>query len=70
MPVNSPKALTAAARLPEDLREVYGRFVSEYEFVTFKRFGRGYVAYEVLADLILAGWRPSADPHPDSPFAS
>ena len=36
--------------------------------MTFQRFRRGYVAYEVLADLILAGWRPSADPDQSSPL--
>ena len=68
MPVDSPKCLEAADRLPESLREIYLRFVEEYEFATFKRFGRGYVAYQVLADLVLAGWRPTAERHPDSPL--
>lgn len=62
----SPKAQAAAERLPEDLREVYWQFVEEYAFLTHTRYGRGYVAYEILADLVLAGWRPSAERHEDS----
>jgi len=46
--------------LPEDLRAVYRQLVEEYEYLTSVHYGRGYVAYKVLADLILAGWRPSA----------
>jgi len=68
MPVNrdSPKARAASERLPEDLRPVYWRMVEEYAFLTQVTYGRGYVAYDILADMVLAGWRPSADPHPDS----
>ena len=66
MPAESPKYRAAEGRVPEDLRPVFQRLVKEYEFLTALRYGRGYVAYEVLADLILAGWRPGATPHPDS----
>jgi hypothetical protein len=34
----------------------------EYAFLTHTRYGRGYVAYDVLADLVLAGWRPQCRP--------
>lgn len=49
---------------------MFARIVNEYEFLTKLRYGRGYVAYEVLADLVLAGWRPSAEPNPDSQLAA
>jgi len=62
----SPKSLAAEARLPDDLKPVYRRLVEEYAFLTKVRHGRGYVAYEVVADLVLAGWRPSASPTPGS----
>lgn len=41
--------------------------MKEYSYCTHLRYGQGYVAYHVIADLNLAGWRPSAPPHPDSP---
>ncbi|HOD51977.1 MAG TPA: hypothetical protein PK384_05065 [Candidatus Latescibacteria bacterium] len=63
---DSPKAKAAADRLPEDLREVYWRMVEEYAFLTHTRYGRGYVAYDILADMVLAGWRPSAERNPKS----
>ena len=56
---SSAKFLAAEARLPEQLRSIYRQFVEEYAFHTNVRYGRGYVAYEVLADLVQAGWRPS-----------
>jgi hypothetical protein len=30
-----------------------------------KRYGQGYVAYIVLADLIRVGWRHTAEPLPE-----
>ena len=36
--------------------------VKDYKFATVRRFGQGYVAYSVLADLIRVGWRHSAGP--------
>lgn len=62
----SAKSLAAEARLPNELKPTYRRLVDEYAYLTHMRYGRGYVAYEVIADLVLAGWRPSAEPHPDS----
>jgi hypothetical protein len=66
MPVDSPKYRAAATRLPEELRPTFERLMREYEFLTALRYGRGYVAYDVLADLVLAGWRLSGPPHPAS----
>lgn len=70
MPTDSPKSNEAEARLPEELRTVYRQMVQQYEFLTHIRYGRGYVAYEVLAEMVLAGWRPSGDMHPLSRLAS
>lgn len=66
MSVTSAKYKEAADRLPDELRTDFERLVKEYEFLTQIHFGRGYVAYQVLADLILAGWRPSAEVHSKS----
>ena len=69
MPIDSPKSKEAEAKLPEELRPVYQQMVQDYEFLTQVQYGRGYVAYEVLAQMVLAGWRPSAEVHKASVFA-
>ncbi len=69
MPVDTAKSKEAEAKLPEELRPVYRQMVQQYEFFTHVRFGRGYVAYEVLAEMVLAGWRPSGDMHSSSRLA-
>jgi len=56
----------AEETLPEELKPVFRRFVEEYEYLTSVHYGRGYVAYRVLADLVVAGWRPSAERGPGS----
>jgi hypothetical protein len=66
MPVTSQKYKEAEAMLPDDLKAILKRFVEEYEYLTMTHYGRGYVAYKVLADLVLAGWRPSATRMPGS----
>lgn len=57
----SPKYQIVRDSLPEELHEVYRHLVAEYSFHTEAKYGRGYVAYAVLAELIRDGWRPSAD---------
>ena len=54
----SPKYLEARESLPEELRAIYDRLVLEYSFQTEVSYGRGYVAYRVLAALVRDGWRP------------
>jgi hypothetical protein len=66
MPSTSQKFLEAEAQLPDDLKPIFARLVKEYEFLTAIHYGRGYVAYKVLADLVLAGWRPSDPRHEQS----
>jgi len=58
----SEKYQKALNGLPEELRGVYDDLVSQYSWHTTKLFGRGYVAYEVLASLVRNGWRLSAKP--------
>ncbi len=64
MATDSPKYRAAESKLPQELRAVYREMVRQYEFLTHVRYGRGYVAYEVLAEMVLAGWRLSGDVHP------
>ncbi len=50
--------------LPDDLKPVFDELVEDYKFATIKlkRYGQGYVAYIVLADLVRVGWRHVAEP--------
>lgn len=54
----SQKYLSAKESLPKNLHAIYDQLVEEYIFHTEKHYGRGYVAYTVLADLVKDGWRP------------
>lgn len=58
----SPKFIAARESLPPDLRPIYDRLVDEYAYHTAIRYGKGYVAYSVLAALVKAGWRPEPEP--------
>ncbi len=60
----SEKYQAARDSLREELREVYRQMVLDYVFHTTRRYGRGYVAYEVLADMIREGWRPGPSDSP------
>ena len=55
----SEKYKAAKESLPVELQEVYRQLVAEYSFQTTVKYGRGYVAYEVLAELVRSGWRPT-----------
>jgi len=50
--------------LPEELRNMYEALGADYSWATASRYGRGYVAYEALADLVCAGWRKEATEEP------
>ena len=54
----SEKYFSAKESLPKNLHSIYDQLVEEYIFHTEKRYGRGYVAYIVLADLVRDGWKP------------
>ncbi len=56
--LKSQKYLSAKESLPKNLHAIYDQLVKEYMFHTEKRYGRGYVAYNVLADLVRDGWVP------------
>ncbi|MCK5607439.1 hypothetical protein KAR91_36480 [Candidatus Pacearchaeota archaeon] len=58
----SEKQLQARNGLPEELKPIFDDFVADYKYAATLRHGRPYISYVVLADLIRAGWRPSADP--------
>lgn len=62
MPIDSEKSKQAEAKLPSELKPIYRQMVQDYEFQTKVKYGKGYVAYDVLAEMVLAGWRPAAEP--------
>ncbi len=62
MPTGSSKYREAEESLPKELRPTYKNLVEQYEYMTTLYYGRGYVAYKVLAELVLAGWRLSGEP--------
>lgn len=59
MPVESVRYRKAEGRLPENLKPILRQLTEQYEYFTTLHYGRGYVAYQVLADLVLTGWRPT-----------
>lgn len=62
MSLASPQYLEAEGRLPKELKPIMRQLTQEYEYFTTVHYGRGYVAYPVLADLVLSGWRPTEEP--------
>ncbi len=58
----SEKYHKAKESLPDNLKPVYEEFVKQYAFHTEILYGRGYVAYSVLAALVRDGWRHAAEP--------
>jgi hypothetical protein len=66
MPATSQKYKDVEATLPEEMKPIFRRLVEEYEYLTALYYGQGYVAYKVLAELVIAGWRPSAQASPGS----
>lgn len=59
----SLKKQEARESLPAELQPIYNELVKDYRWATSRRYGSGYVAYSMLADLVRAGWRPSAREH-------
>jgi len=66
----SLKEAAARDELPESLREHYDAMVADYRFVCEKRYSRAWVNYEILAEMVLRGWRsprPGADEASQNP---
>jgi hypothetical protein len=51
------KYFIARNSLPESLWPIYKDFVEQYKFHALARYRRAWVAYDVIADLVRAGWR-------------
>jgi len=58
----SEKQKEARDSLPEVLKPFFDDFVADYKYAATLRHGKPYVSYIVLADMIRARWRLSAQP--------
>jgi len=56
----SEKQIEARDRLPDELKPIFDDFVADYKYAATLRYGRPYISYIVLADMIKVGWRLSA----------
>jgi len=55
---DSEKYIKARAGLDtEEKRLQFDSLLEDYAFAALTRYGRAYVSYDVIADLIRAGWR-------------
>ncbi len=54
------KYLAVLSALPEELRPIYKALIEEYKFYALKHYGRACVAYDVIAELVKSGWRPTS----------
>jgi hypothetical protein len=54
-----PNENYVAARdsLPNELRPIYDQLVEDYRFCASSRYGAGWVAYHIIADLVKMGWK-------------
>lgn len=57
----SAKHEAGRRRVPEDLLPVFDELVRHYKFAGLKHYGTPFVSYEILAELVLMGWRNAAD---------
>ena len=51
--------------LPAELQNVFDDFVNDYKFFGTKHYGSPFISYIILAEMVKAGWRPSAEPLKD-----
>ena len=61
----SEKHEQARNSLPDELKPVFDDFVADYKFFGTKHYGSPFVSYAILAEMVRAGWRPSAEPIKD-----
>ena len=59
----SEKCIEARESLPDELKTVFDEFVAGYKYASTLRHGSPYISYIVLADMVRAGWRLSAEPY-------
>lgn len=57
----SEKFIKARNKLPEELRDIFTKLVDEYAYHARLLYGKNWVAYDVLAELVKAGWHITED---------
>lgn len=63
-PKQTPAVVQAREMLSTDLHPLLDQMIEEYRFAAFKHHGGRFVSPRVIAELILMGWRPTADVPP------
>ncbi|MFC1882219.1 hypothetical protein ACFL2S_12070 [Thermodesulfobacteriota bacterium] len=66
----NPKMEKEIESLPDELKPIFKRIVDEYQYHCVLRYGRAFVSYAVLADLVRDGWKPIHDKFVDSKSGS
>lgn len=61
MSSKSPKYLESLKVLPDDLIPIFDELLEHYKFAAFKHHGQHIASPLVIAELVLLGWRLSAD---------
>jgi len=61
-PARSEKHEAARASLPVELQSVFDQFVEDYKFAGTMHHGSPFVSYIILAEMVRAGWRLTAEP--------
>ncbi|KKK87484.1 hypothetical protein LCGC14_2752780 [marine sediment metagenome] len=64
-PKRSEKHELARNSLPDELKPVFDDFVADYRFAGTMHHGSPFVSYIILAEMVKAGWRLSAEPLKD-----
>lgn len=59
-PQRSAKHTEAREALDERLHAAFDALVQDYQFYVSVHYASRFVSYLILADLVRAGWRPSA----------
>lgn len=55
---SSERYREALRSFPEHVKPNFSQLVEECAFQTYIKYGKGYVAYEVLAEMVRNGWTP------------
>lgn len=56
---DSTKKIEAQKSVPPELWPVYEQLIAEYKSSSLEHVGKAWVNYQILADLVNAGWRPA-----------
>jgi hypothetical protein len=70
-PKVTPIYLAAKHMLPAELHSIFDELLMDYRFASLKHHGQEFASPKVIAELILMGWRSSAQPmEPNEPAKS